>query len=177
MVGAKMFGYDCIGFVGRYLEEAGVFPKYPGMYPRHYLDRFFPVQKIGDIDDGCIVVWINGSHIAVIDTKVKIEGGVATVNLCMSTSGGPQTSKGATLTHIASSTFLDFGSYGKEVDGKTVTEDERKEIQKKYQASGSRGYRDGLFFNIAAGTPSFPNNGTVYVGKMKDLVTNWRKVN
>src|SRR5262249_1714380 len=66
MVADTMFGLDCIGFVGRYMEASGIMTDYPPFYPRNYLDRFFPIDSIWKIDSCSVLVWVKGVHIALI---------------------------------------------------------------------------------------------------------------
>jgi hypothetical protein len=178
MVDDKMLGLDCIGFVGRYLEEAKIWPSYRGMYPRQYLSFFSPIRDIGDMEPVSVLVWINGSHIAVIDAIQYIADWAspqyAVVDICQSSSGGPQLNKGVRL-QITSSTWLDFGAYGRAVDGKTLSEDQLKEQRQKYtsEQASSRGYAGGEMFSVQLGDPAPPVRGTVYVGKMKDMSWKW----
>jgi len=187
MVDDAMLGLDCIGFVGRYIEEAKIWPNYKGLYPRQYLTFFPPIQNIGDMEPVCVLVWINGSHIAVIDAIQYIADWAnpqyAVVDICQSSDDktdatgearGPQLNKGVRL-QVTSSSWLDFGAYGKAVDGKNFTEDELKEQRKKYMSAqaSSSGFGGGLMFSVQHGKPVPPVPGTVYVGKMKDMSWKW----
>lgn len=176
MVTDAMFGMDCIGFVGRYMEASGIMTEYPPFYPRNYLDRFFPIDSIWKIDSCAVLVWVKGVHIAVIDSVVQINGNAkpphAIVNICQSSSGGPQINSRVKL-QPASGEYIDFGPYGKEVDGKKVTEEEKEALRKKYTFSGAVGYRQGMFFDVLAGDPAPPVRGHVYVGVMPKLNKVW----
>jgi len=178
MVDDAMFGMDCIGFVGRYLEDAGIFPTYLPLYPRHYMDRFFPIQQITHMEDLCVIVWVNGTHIAIIDKVRSVNTNrtpSAVVDICQSSSGGPQLNTRVQLEQT-SGEYLDFGEYGKAVDGHNVSESEKSQLRKDLIKRGSVGYRGGLMFNIKAGSPQIPVTGHVYVGRLPNLMKGWTEI-
>lgn len=169
MVADKMFGLDCIGFVGNYFMNQAVFKGWPGLYPRQYLDRFLPVKSIDEIITGCVLVWVKGTHIALIDavwdrpSQEKVR-----VDICQSSKGGPQKNLGVVLAQSGGVEYIEFGAYGKEAVGKS--EAELKDLRKKYTTTGSTGYRGGIFFKIHhLGSPAAPVPGYVYIGRMPDL--------
>jgi hypothetical protein len=184
MVDKRMFGLDCIGFIGRYLEAAGVVTEYPAYYPRNYLDLFLPVRGIADVDDLCVAVFSKGDHIVIIDSVDEVhtddvpkgQAPYAWVTICQSSSGGPQTNERVKLTE-ASGEYIDFGTYGREagrVDSdKSLSaadkEAEKEKLRKQDTRSGTWGYRGGRLFNLQLGSPPAPVTGLVFVGKMKDL--------
>ena len=175
MVDEKMFGLDCIGFVGRYLEDSGIFTSYQPLYPRHYLDRFLPIKSISDVEDLCILVWVKGTHIAIIDSVKEVHDKYVVVDICQSSSGGPQMNTSVRLT-LTAAEFIDFGAYGKAVDGKNVTEDEKAALRKKYTSRGSVGYRGGIFFKVSLGRPLAPVVGDVYIGKLPGMTKAWQTI-
>jgi hypothetical protein len=91
MVEDKVFGFDCIGFVSNYLINAGVWDTYHGyeidQWPNLFSNR---ILKAEDIDPLCILIW-PGSHIAIVDKFVElIDENTCVVNVCQSSTGGPQ---------------------------------------------------------------------------------------
>ena len=86
---AKFFGMDCIGFVSRYLEAAGVMP-YPALLPRQFLDKFEPVQDVAEVDDLCVTVRCDGSHVQIIDRVTSRSGNTLSAVIGQSATGGPQ---------------------------------------------------------------------------------------
>jgi len=173
-----MLGLDCVGFVGRYLEAAGVLSHYPSWYPRNYLDRFLPITRIEDLDDLCVLVWVSGSHVAIIDEVVDRSGSSErVVTVCESSSGeatGPQTNQ-RVLLRVTRGGWLDFGGYGRAIGSRRVSEAERAELRREFtRADSTTGYRGGVFFEMAnRGTPAVPVGGHVYVGKLPGLQKGW----
>ena len=173
MVDDRMFGLDCIGFVGRYLEASGA-RGYHGMYPRNYLSVFPPVRDIREVDDLCILVWVSGSHIAIIDRVVERHPNRLVVDICQSSGGGPQLNTRATLTRLGSASFLDFDAYQAAQtqaarEHRTLSTEDRTQLQRDNTTTGATGYHNGIFFDAQGGTRTLPVPGHVYVGKMPGL--------
>jgi hypothetical protein len=104
MVRDKYFGIDCIGFVSNYLRYVGIWDKYYG-YEIDQWDRVFTknVKKLEDIGPLNLLVW-PGKHIALVDWKHGVANGKADIDVCQSSSGGPQVNEHATLTYGGSLT-------------------------------------------------------------------------
>lgn len=186
MVHDKLFGLDCIGYVGRYLERSGMLTAYPGIYPRQYLDIFDPVRSIAEIEGLCIVVWANGAHIAIIDQveKPTDDRGRLFATICQSSSGGPQLNTQVEFTQ-GGGDVLDIAAYNK-----AAAQLEKQARQEKWSApqleaekaqkrkdlvlrGTTTGYKGGQLFKLQGGLPASPAQGIVYVAKMKDLKTAW----
>lgn len=92
MVDDQMFGLDCIGFVGRYLEYAGLIRSYIRKVPKQYITMgpFKAINSIKEIDALCALVWSDGSHIAIINMGIFPMDTYVCVQICQSTAGGPQ---------------------------------------------------------------------------------------
>jgi hypothetical protein len=97
------------------------------------------------------------------------------VDICQSSSGGPQMNTGVRLS-VSAAEFIDFGAYGKAVDGKNVSEDDKAALRKQYTSSGSAGYRGGIFFKVSLGRPLAPVTGDVYIGKLPGMTKAWRTI-
>ena len=185
MVDDDLFGWDCIGFFGRYLEAAGITNTYLSAYPRRWLDTFFPIQRPADMEECCAVVWASGHHIGIIDSFDEGNWSAnpphAVVTLCQSSNGaahGPQINKGVKLVKISQATTLDITKYNVELakkddSGKVaelrLSEKEKSDLRASLTGSMNTGYRGGIFFDVQLGDPVPPYKGTVYVGKMPNL--------
>lgn len=92
MVNDKIFGLDCIGFVANYLIYVNVWNEYQGynidQWPSLFSQRITSYDEICSL---CILIW-PGSHIAIIDrvTDYDETNKICTVDVCQSSSGGPQ---------------------------------------------------------------------------------------
>jgi hypothetical protein len=174
-------GLDCIGFAGRYFEAIGVFNGWPGLFPRHYLDRFDPVSDIGKIAPMCVLVWVNGTHIAVIDKVHEGQGlplDEVKVDICQSSDSaerhGPQRNVGVILKiAIPNHRVLNLADYKRAVDvANPPSEEEKAKLRESLKETVSRttGYRGGLYFQLKhLGSPAAPVPGFVYVGRRSDL--------
>jgi hypothetical protein len=94
----KVFGIDCIGFVGQYLNHAYVIDSYPSITAEFYHNYFPKVKSIAEVAPMCILTWGN-AHIAIIE-NVRADGDSRNsriVDICQSSSSGPQFNRGATL--------------------------------------------------------------------------------
>jgi hypothetical protein len=99
MVNDKFFGIDCVGFVGNYLVHTGLWDKYQGHEIANW-DRLFKanIKKAEDVRKCQIILWSNFSHIGIVDWIHGIDGNQVTVDICQSSSGGPQCNERVTLT-------------------------------------------------------------------------------
>lgn len=94
MVADGLFGYDCLGFVGNYLVQAGLREVYPECevrgYPRHLGLR--PLETVAEIEPLTLLAWTRTGtqHIAVVDRIVERSRSSVVVDLCQSSRGGPQ---------------------------------------------------------------------------------------
>jgi hypothetical protein len=94
MVNDGLFGYDCLGFVGNYLVQAGLREVYPECevrgYPRHL--RLRPLETVAEIEPLTLLAWTRTGtqHIAVVDRIVERDRRSVHVDLCQSSRGGPQ---------------------------------------------------------------------------------------
>jgi hypothetical protein len=109
MVKDRYFGIDCIGFVANYLRYARLWREYLP-YEIDQWDRVF-TQKVNTIDDVehlNVMVW-PGSHVALVDVAWADNLGPkkCKIDMCQSSSGGPQVNKGVYLTD--SGTFTGKG--------------------------------------------------------------------
>jgi hypothetical protein len=188
MVDDDLFGMDCIGFFGRYLEAAGVYNRYMGAYPRQWLDTFLPIKTPYDMDAACAIVWVHAKHIAIIDSfeesNWRASPPHAVVNICQSSNGaahGPQTNLKVKLVRINQAAALDIAKYNQQIvkrddAGKAigeVSEQEKAELRSALTTTVATGYRGGIFFNIQGGDPTPPVGGNVYVGRMANLNPSW----
>lgn len=99
MVEKKVFGLDCIGFVSQYLVYAGVWSEYKTYYPGDYAREFKPISKLSEIVPLAVVMW-NNYHIAIIDDVYEFDEDnptSVTVDICQSSSGGPQLNEGVEI--------------------------------------------------------------------------------
>lgn len=151
MVTDKLFGFDCIGFVSRYLCRIGYFTDYREWPPTAYLNTFHPIGSADQATPLSLLVWENGLHIAAIDAIDGIETNRGqpeiTATICQSSSRqsvrGPQTNCRVVLRSTGRR-----GSYAM------------------WGQSGS-----GMIFRVhAEGTPPMPVQGHVYIGKARDIV-------
>jgi len=100
MVEGKVFGLDCIGFISQYLVAAEVWDAYKTYYPKDYFREFEPISRLKDIARLCILVW--SDHIAIVDRVSLFTPDIrnpteARVDICQSSSGGPQINRDAIL--------------------------------------------------------------------------------
>jgi hypothetical protein len=103
MIKDRFFGLDCIGFVANYLIHVGLWDKYRGYEVDQWVRVFQQkVNKADDVESLNLLIW-PGIHIALIDwvqdwvsdTEVKVD-------ICQSSSGGPQANVGVYLTQTES---------------------------------------------------------------------------
>lgn len=105
MAADNYLGYCCIGFVGQYLRYAGVWKQYKGVdidqWKYDYGGFTDPIKRADAVRPLNLMIWPRsaGGHVAIIDAvysdgdsrKVKVD-------MCQSSTGGPQCNKGVTLT-------------------------------------------------------------------------------
>lgn len=183
MVVDKCFGLDCIGFVGGWMVEACLESSYVGRRPLDYAAVFKPVKSLADVTDNSIVMMTNGMHIQAIDWVKARDGNKSiTVDLCQSSSGGPQRNVSVTI-HAGGGNYLPVEEFRSALASKTYDADWNRDNQDR-QANGqptrdyesylrSRltqhnvqfGYAGGAIFTIGAdGAPPNPVSGSVYIG-------------
>jgi hypothetical protein len=183
MIDDKCFGLDCIGFVGTWLVEACLEASYVGRRPLDYAAVFKPVKSLDEVADNSVVMLTNGMHIQVID-YVKSRNGDKSimVDLCQSSSGGPQRNVSVTI-HSGGGSFLPVEDFRKALatkqydgDWKADNQDRQNKGlgQRDYESylrarltqSNTRfGYAGGAIFTIAAdGSPRNPVGGSIYIG-------------
>ncbi len=92
MVADRFFGIDCIGFVGQYMVYAGEWPAYKGMAPRKWPNHYckIPVLEASKVKALDFLVWATCGHIAIIDEVFETVDGVVHVDVCQSSTNGPQ---------------------------------------------------------------------------------------
>lgn len=184
LIDRKYFGMDCIGFVGRYLEAAGVLSAYMGLYPRQYLDMFTPVRSLAELDDLCVLVWADGSHIAIVDQVLRRttqQGVVTEVVVCQSANDGPIVNERARIVEASAQSVLDIAAYNKalaaleaqrsrkEIKTHDEFESKRQALIKSLRTQTSTvGYRGGRLFHFGPPKAGYPS-GTVYIGRMANL--------
>ena len=76
-----------------------------GRRPLDYAYLFRPVKSLDEIDDLAIVMLTSGVHIQIIDCVNDLSGNTLDVDLCQSSSGGPQTNEGVTI-HAGGGDYL-----------------------------------------------------------------------
>jgi hypothetical protein len=188
MVDDGLFGMDCIGFFGRYLEAAGVYSQYMGGLPRTWLDTFLPITRPYDMDVGCALVWVHARHIAIIDSFEESNWHAnpphAIVNICQASNGaahGPQTNRRVKLVRANQAAALDIARYNEAIkkrdeNGKVigeVSEKEKEGLRTSLTSTVATGYRNGIFFDVLQGDPAPPVRGAVYVGRLPNLNPTW----
>lgn len=106
MVTDEIFGLDCLGFTGSYLVWCGMVERYPEWDQSQYVTQlqFEPVASVAEFDARCVVLWLETGtkHIAYIDTVNGRDPSGATVTICQSSEGGPQTNTGVRLVPLGS---------------------------------------------------------------------------
>jgi hypothetical protein len=98
MVQDRFFGMDCIGFVANFLIYTGEWDKYYGVAPKRYPEQVckINVDDIKDVKPLDFMVW-NG-HVALVDwVWEQIDEKSARIDMCQSSSGGPQCNEYVTL--------------------------------------------------------------------------------
>jgi hypothetical protein len=106
----RVFGVDCVGYVGGYLVASGVDRHYGGYTPESFFYSFHPVQTLDQIQALCVVVITSFSHVQIIDRVVERRRDRVIVDLCQSTSSpeavGPQCNRGVSIT-LSSGDYAD----------------------------------------------------------------------
>ncbi|WP_299809456.1 hypothetical protein [uncultured Roseibium sp.] len=98
MVQDRFFGMDCIGFVANFLIHTGEWDKYHGVVPKNYPKNVakINIDDIKEVKPLDFMVW-NG-HVALVDWVWKlIDNKSAQIDMCQSSSGGPQCNEYVTL--------------------------------------------------------------------------------
>jgi len=103
MVNDKFFGIDCIGFVANFLIFVGEWDKYYGVEIPNW-DTVFKtnIRKAEDVQPCQILLW--PGHIALVDWVHRVDGDKLIVDICQSSSGGPQCNERVTLTRTSTQT-------------------------------------------------------------------------
>ena len=145
MIDDKCFGLDCIGFVGTWLVEACLEGSYVGRKPLDYAAVFKPVKRLDEITDNSVVMLTNGMHIQVIDYVKSRDGNKSiTVDLCQSSSGGPQTNTSVTI-HSGGGNFLPVEEFRKALATKQYDSDWNADNQdRQSKGLGQRDYETYL---------------------------------
>jgi hypothetical protein len=182
MANGTCFGLDCIGFVGTYLVDAGVESSYVGRRPLDFAASFKPVQSLDQIKDLAVVMLTSGSHIQIIDVVTERGKDSITVDLCQSSSGGPQCNVGVTIrggggdylpvekfrAAVASKEYAQEhadDNAARQREGKKTRDYETYLRAKLTEHNVVRGYGSGTIFQLFAnGEPKNPVGGSVYVG-------------
>ena len=168
-------GLDCIGFAGTYMEVAGLQASYVGRRPLDYASIFKPVRGLGEIKPYSAVMLTNGKHIQMIDSIDSVSKNSIKVTLCQSSSGGPQTNVGVTLT-AGGGDYLHVEEYRRARDSKSrmAEYEQNKKGNESYDDylrrtmtdhNAPNGYMHGAIFQLSRdGIPANPVGGSVYVG-------------
>jgi hypothetical protein len=184
MVDGGCFGLDCIGFVGTYLVEAEVQREYVNRRPLDYASEFTPVKGLDQITDLAAVMLTNGQHIQLINKVEERQSGYIKVELCQSSSGGPQINSGVTLRAPAGGgDYLPVEEFRRALSTKQYADENAADNeQRKAQGLKARdyesflrakltkpntkfGYMGGAIFQLVGdGDPRNPVGGYVYVG-------------
>jgi hypothetical protein len=182
MVDGKCFGLDCIGFVGTYLVDAGLEDAYTGRRPLDFADVFPPVKSLDEVKDLSVVMLTNGLHVQMIDTVNERGDGYIKVDLCQSSSGGPQCNCGVTI-RSGGGDYLPVEEFRQALADKRYAADHADDNAARQRAgqqprdyetylrarlkrpNTASGYRGGSIFQLHAdGDPKNPVGGSVYVG-------------
>jgi hypothetical protein len=178
-----VFGIDCIGFVGNYMVQSGLEPKYVGRRPLDFASLFKPVKSLDQVRPNSVVMLTNGLHIQMID-QVRPKDGQLLIDLCQSSKGGPQMNVSVTLSQPHSGgSYLPVDEFRKANAGKTYqseweadnraraasgekARDYESFLRAKMTAKGRQfGYLGGAIFQLSSsGNPNNPVGGSVYVG-------------
>jgi hypothetical protein len=182
MIDDKCFGLDCIGFVGTYLVDASLEDNYVQRRPLDYTAVFKPVKSLDEVTDYSAVMLTNGMHIQMIDTVNQRGNGFIQVDLCQSSSGGPQTNLGVTIRggggdylpveafRQALATKSKADEYAadnaqRQSEGKPPRDYESYLRATMTQHNQQYGFCGGAIFTImATGDPRNPVSGSVYIG-------------
>jgi hypothetical protein len=108
MVADHFFGIDCIGFTGQFLVYTGEWPAYVGTLPSKWADKHCkePVNAAKDIRALDFLVWVGPGHIAIVDEVFDMpDGKTVRVDICQSSSGGPQLNQWVLLQETKHSSF------------------------------------------------------------------------
>lgn len=183
MIDDKCFGLDCIGFVGGWMVEACLEGSYVGRRPLDYASIFTPVKSLADVTDNAVVMMTNGMHIQLIDYVKSRDGNkTITVDICQSTSGGPQRNESVTI-HAGGGNYLPVQEFRTALSTNQYADDWKADNQdRQSKGQGPRdyesylrgrltkpntqfGYAGGAIFTIGAdGSPRNPVSGSIYIG-------------
>lgn len=98
MVQDRFFGMDCIGFIANFLIYTGEWDKYYGVSPKNYPKHVakINIDDVHEVKPLDFMVW-NG-HVAIVDwVWNKIDEKSVRIDMCQSSSGGPQCNEWVTL--------------------------------------------------------------------------------
>ena len=183
MADASCIGMDCIGFVGTYLASAGVTPGYQGRRPLDYSAQFRLVTNLDGVHANSVVLLTNGMHIQIIDRITARHPNSVTVDLCQSTSGGPQTNHGVTIS-VAAGNYLPVDEFRARMNAARTQGTYLADFESTWNGAGDKrnayesylrrtmtvrgqnfGWHGGEIFQLGAGSgPQNPVPGAVYVG-------------
>lgn len=190
MVDDGCFGLDCVGFVGNYLVDSGLENSYPSRRPLDYCSVFHPVRSLAEVTDTSVVMLTNGQHIQMIDEVTDRNPGSITVDLCQSSSGGPQCNIGVTIRagggdYLPVEEFrhaLSTNQYEAEWNADNESRRQNGLNPRNYesylrarmtQSNTMFGYSNGAIFTITGGgNPANPVHGSVYIGTAPISVAN-----
>ncbi len=102
MVQDRFFGIDCIGFLGNYLVWVGESPDYIGYVPSLWPSRVckIPVTKASQVKPLDILCW--AGHVAIVDWVWQmLDDKIVQVDICQSSTGGPQCNSRVELKEIS----------------------------------------------------------------------------
>ncbi len=108
MVADHFFGIDCIGFTGQFLVYTGEWQSYIGTLPRDWADKHCkdPINAAKDIRALDFLVWVGCGHIAIVDEVFDMpDGKTVRVDICQSSSGGPQLNQWVLLQETKHASF------------------------------------------------------------------------
>ncbi|MCO5091098.1 hypothetical protein [Bosea sp. (in: a-proteobacteria)] len=188
MCDGGVFGVDCIGFVGGYMVQAGLDARYAGRAPIDFASVFKPVRSLDQVRKYGAVMLTNGFHVQLINNVGEVKNGRLSIELCQSSSGGPQTNTGVTLTQPHSGgSFLPIDDFRRakasnqyqaewEADNRARERDNKPKrsyesfLREKMTVTGRQfGHRDGAIFQLARnGDLPNPVGGSVYVGVVEN---------
>ena len=97
MVADRYFGLDCIGFVANYLQFIDLWKTYRpfeiSMYDQVFTKNVRRLEDVGALD---VIVWPH-YHIGIVDWVYGMNGNRLEIDICQSSSGGPQCNLSVTL--------------------------------------------------------------------------------
>jgi hypothetical protein len=127
MVDHCFFGIDCVGFVANYLMYVGLWDKYQGFEISQWDTVFKTNIKDSDRVRPCqILLWTGFNHIAIVDWVHYVDGNKVIVDICQSSTGGPQCNERAILTRTTTQGRGNYQMF--KIEGGTTNDDKKRPV-------------------------------------------------